>query len=214
VISARKMLGLALAATVGAIYLGLGYFTTVSNRPPMLALIVSIVPLGAVALMAAWKSRARILSLLLCAVCVVTVILNLDNLRDHVAWVYFVQHAGAMTLLGVTFGSTLGGDHTEALISRVASFILHTRVDTDYLRYTWKVTLAWTVFFVVSAILSVLLFFFGPIEVWSFFANLLTPLLLGVMFAVEYLVRVRVMPDRPHFSIVETIQAYREYSRR
>jgi uncharacterized membrane protein len=50
--------------------------------------------------------------------------------------------------------------------------------------------------------------------VWSYFANLLTPILVGLMFVVEYLVRVRVLPDRAHFSIAQTIQAYRTYEQR
>ena len=43
------------------------------------------------------------------------------------------------------------------------------------------------------------------------FANLLTPVFVGLMFVVEYLVRVRVLPDREHFSIAATIKAYRSY---
>jgi uncharacterized membrane protein len=163
---------------------------------------------------AAWQSRLRIASLTLCAAYAIAIILNLDNLRNHAAWLYFVQHAGAMTLLGATFGSTLGGRHADALCSRIASFVNPTPLDADYLHYTWNVTFAWTAFFILNALVSVSLFFFGPIESWSFFANLLTPALLGAMFAGEYLIRRRVMPDRAHFSIAATIHAYREYSRR
>lgn len=213
-ISAKQVLRLALIATAGAIYLGLGYLAAASDHPPMLAVIVGVVPLAAVALAAAWNSRARTLSLLLFAACALTIVVYFDTLRDHAAWLYFVQHAGVMALLAVTFGSTLGRGHAQALCSRIASFVVHTRLDADYLQYTWKVTLSWTVYFASSAMLSVALFFFGPIEVWSLFANVLTPLLLCAMFVGEYLIRLRVMPDRAHFSIAETIQAYREYSRR
>lgn len=213
-ISTKQALHLALVATAGAAYLGLGYLATVSEHPPILVLIVGIVPVGAAVLVTAWNSRVRRLSLLLCAACALTIILNLDRLRDHVAWLYFLQHVGAMTILGATFGSTLACGHEGALCSRIASLLSRAHLDLDYLHYTWKVTLAWTVYFVVSAMLSVLLFFFGPIEAWSLFANVLTPLLIGAMFAGEYLIRLRVMPDRTHFNIAETIQAYREYSRR
>jgi len=59
-------------------------------------------------------------------------------------------------------------------------------------------TLTWTVYFITSAVLSVGLFFFGPIAVWSYFANLLTPVIVGLVFVIEYLVRVRVLPERAH----------------
>jgi len=214
VISARQALHFALIATAGSMYLGLSYFTAASVRPPLVAVFLGIVPLGAVALVAAWHSRLRIPALLLCAAGAITVVLNLDSLRNHAAWLYFVPHAGAMTLLGATFGSTLGCGHADALCSRIASFVHRTPLDADYLHYTWKVTFAWTAFFILSALVSVLLFFFGPIEAWSLFANLLTPVLLGAMFAGEYLIRQRVMPNRAHLSIAATIHAYREYSRR
>ena len=213
-ISARQALHFALIATAGSMYLGLSYFTAASVRPPLVAIFVGTVPLGAVALVAAWHSRLRIPALILCVACAISVVLNLDSLRNHAAWLYFVQHAGAMILLGATFGSTLGHGHAGALCSRIASFVHPTALDADYLHYTWNVTFAWTAFFILSALVSVLLFFFGPIEAWSLFANLLTPALLGAMFAGEYVIRQRVVPNRAHFSIAATIHAYREYSRR
>lgn len=213
-ISLRQALRLGLIATAGALYLGLSHLAASSEHPPIVALIVGLLPLGAVALVAAWNSRAPTLALLLFAACALAIAINLDNLRSHAAWLYFVQHAGAMILLTITFGSTLGRGHQDALCSRIAGFVIPGQLDADYLRYTWKVTVAWTVYFAASAILSVLLFVFGPVEVWSFFANVLTPVLLGVMFGGEYLIRLRTMPGRSHFSISQTIQAYREYSRR
>lgn len=173
---------------------------------------MGIVPLAAIAFISAWHSRLRILSLTVCVALTLVFLLNLNQLRDHAAWLYFIQHAGAMTLLGVTFGVTLLSRHEDALCSRIASFAHRDVLDAEYARYTWLVTLAWTSYFAASALLSVLLFFVGPIEVWSVFANILTPILLGAMFAGEYLIRTRVMPDRPHFNISETIAAYREYS--
>ena len=213
-ISTRQIIQLALISAAGIAYIGIGHFTAISDHPPLVAILVGILPLGAIALVTAWHSRARTLSLLMLAAFALAVILNLENLRNHAAWVYFVQHAGAMILLCITFGITLGYSHADAFCSRIANFVLHNQMDADYLRYTWKVTLVWTIFFAISAMVSVSLFFFGPIEVWSIFANLLTPLLLGAMFAGEYLIRLRVMPNRAHFSITETIHAYREYSRR
>lgn len=213
-IAARQLGQLALVAAAGIVYLGLGYLITISDRPPPAAIIFGTVPLGAIALVTAWHSRTRTLSLILFSAGVLAFVMNIDNLRDHVAWLYFVQHAGAMILLGFMFGGTLGRGHADALCSRIAQFVIVKPLDANYLHYTWIVTLVWTIFFAINAVVSVPLFFFGPIEVWSAFANLVTPLLLGVMFAGEYLIRLRIMPNRAHFSITETIQAYREYSRR
>ncbi len=210
----KQALRLALGAAAGAFYLGLGYVTTVSRHPPILGLIVGLVPLAMIALAVAWNSRLRTLSLSLCAAGLAAVVLYVELLRDHVAWLFFAQHAGAMTLLGITFGSTLADDHSKALCSRIAAAMLPGQLSVEHLHYTWKVTLAWTIYFGVSALLSVLLFFLAPIKVWSLFADILTPVLLGLMFAGEYFVRQRALPGQTHFGIFETIQAYRDFSRR
>lgn len=201
-----------LLALAGAAYLGLDYVATTTPHPPLLLILIGLVPLCAAALVAVWKTRVRKLLLPLCALFALIVATHSHQLRSHAAWLYFIQHAGAMTLLGLTFGSTLGNRHADALCSRIASFIIPQTLDTAYLHYTWKVTLAWTIYFAASAALSILLFFFTPIEVWSVFANLLTPVSLGIMFVGEYLIRLRVLPDGPHVSISATIQAYRKYA--
>lgn len=201
-------------AMAGAVYLGMGYIATTAHHPPLITILLGIAPFIAVVLAVVWKTKARVLLLLLCIACTFVAIKNSESLRSHVAWIYFIQHAGAMTILGITFGSTLGNSHASALCSRIASFIVPEPLDADYLRYTWKVTLAWTIYFATSAALSVLLFFFAPIEAWSIFANLLTPVLLGAMFVVEYLVRLQLLPDGPHVSVTATIKSYRDYSQR
>jgi uncharacterized membrane protein len=201
-------------ATAAGVYFASGYFAAASREPALLAVVIAIGPLCLGALLAAWNSSARIVALVFCAAGAAGITLEYEELRHHVAWLFFLQHAGTMAFLGIVFGSTLGRDHQEALCSRIATFLLRTTLDAAYLHYTWKVTLAWTVFFATCGVLSVLLFFFGPLDIWAAFANLLTPLLLAGMFAGEYMIRLRVMPDRAHFSIVQTIRAYREFERR
>jgi uncharacterized membrane protein len=214
VIAGKFPLRLVLTAIAAVLYLALGHFAAASDHPPVYALVAGIVPLVVLAVLTAWKSRFRVLALLLCATVILMIALNLEALRGHAAWVYFVQHAGAMMLLGVTFGVTLNSGDAGAICSRMAILVASKPLDARYLRYTWKVTLAWTIYFALSAAISVALFFGGAIEVWSIFANLLTPLLIGAMFAGEYMIRVRVLPDGGQVGIAETIRAYREYSRR
>lgn len=209
-----RLLVLATIAVAGAAYLAFSHLLTVAERPSTLMLALGVTPLTVMALLAGWNSRIRWWALTLFAALAVTVLLYLEELRNHVNWLYFMQHAGAMILLAIAFGSTLRLGDADALCSRVTRLMLPGPADPAYMRYTWKVTVVWTVYFIASGVLSVGLFFFGPITIWSYFANLLTPVMVGLMFVVEYLVRVRVLPDRAHFSIAQTIQAYRSYERR
>ncbi|MDA8093107.1 MAG: hypothetical protein M0T84_04215 [Betaproteobacteria bacterium] len=201
-----------LILVAGAAYLGMGYVATTRPHPPVGAVLISLVPLGAAALASAWKSRVRLVLIPLYCVGALLLGLYFDTLRDHIAWLYFIQHAGAMTLLALTFGITLSGNPDQALCSRIADFIIPAPLDADYFRYTWKVTLAWTTYFAISAFTSIVLFFLAPITAWSVFANIVTPVSLAAMFAGEYLVRRRVIPGGPRLSIAATIKAYRAFS--
>ena len=208
-----KVLRASALAIGGAAYLAVAFAASAMERPPLALVVAGMVPMAALAIAAGWASRARYVALSACAIALVLFVLNLQRLQEHVAFFYFIQHVGAMGALGLTFGTTLWGGPEQAFCSRIAAFVMPGRLDADYLLYTWKVTLAWTVFFALSALVSVVLFCWGPVVWWSFFANVLTPILVGTMFAVEYAIRLVALPSRPHLNLAETIQAYRAYRR-
>ena len=185
-----------------------------SYQVTTLACLLSI-GYGAILALLLWQQQdaARWLWLGLCGGALLAMALNVELMRSNAAWVYFIQHAGSMLLLGLMFGRSLvSGRHEAALCSRIAG-VLHTEPMTPrYLRYTWQVTWAWTLFFAITALLSVLLFAFAPLEIWSVFANILTPPLLGLMFAGEYLIRLRALPGENHFRLTDTVRAWQRFS--
>lgn len=203
---------MALLVLAGAAYLWLGHLGSTSAHPPAITLVTGLVPAWLIALALAWNARPRALWLGLLGLLTLAVLSHLDSLRHNTAWVYFVQHAGTFGLLGLSFGRTLFGEHAAALCSRIAVFA-HGPLAPHVARYTWQVTLAWTLFFLTVALVSVVLFALSPLTWWSVFANLLSTPLLGVMFAGEALIRRRVLPDEHHIGILATIKAYREYAR-
>jgi uncharacterized membrane protein len=206
-----QTLRVAAVMAVGAVYLGLGYIAASSDNPPLVSLLVGLLPLAALALTVAWQSSARLVAVPLSVAALIWAVWNLQLLRGHVASFYFVQHVGAMVMLGLMFGSTLWGGHDKALCSRIAAMVMPEALEPDYMRYTWQVTWVWTLFFVISGCLSVGLFFWGPLEWWALFANVLTPVLVGALFVAEYIVRIRILPNRPHLSIAGTVQAYQRF---
>lgn len=209
----RNKLRLAVFGVAGAIYLGLGYLASSSTHPPLLAVLVTAIPVVAGFIAACWHTPLRLPAIALCLGALAVLSLRVDFLLSHAAWLYFFQHVGAMVALGIMFGSTLR-THESALCSRIAQFTLAAPLDAQYLQYTWRVTLAWTIYFVVSAALSIGLFFAYSLEAWSLFAAVITPISLPIMFGGEYLIRLRALPDRPHFSIAETIGSYQKYVNR
>lgn len=211
--SGKQLLRLALLAPFGLAYIWLGHQASISSNPPLASLLIGLAPLAFSALLLAWQARS-IWLVGLCAVCTGLILAHLDFLTANAAWVYFIQHAGMHALLGLMFGRTLGGPDDKALCSKVAHVVFRDQLDAGYYRYTWWVTLVWTIYFGFTTLLSVLLFWLAPLEIWSVYANLLTPLIIGAIFAIEFAIRLRVLPRNLHASIAQTIRAYREYSQR
>jgi uncharacterized membrane protein len=206
-----KWLGAAGGLLAGAAYLAFSYFVAASENPPPLAVVVGLLPMTVLLMGLALKELPRGLAWAGCVALVVLLLATLQWLGEHVAWVYLVQHVGAMSALGLMFGTTLRGGDARALCSQIAAFVTPEPLDAAYLHYTWQVTAAWTLFFLISALTSLALFSWGPVTWWSLFANVLTPVLTGAMFVVEYLVRIRLLPNRPHMSIATTVMAYQRF---
>lgn len=211
--SGKQYLRLALMAPFGLAYLWLGHQASTSSDPSLASLLIGIAPLAFSALALVWQARSAWLAALSIAV-LALLLSHLDFLRREAAWVYFVQHAGMHALLGLMFGRTLGGADADALCSKISHLVYGDQLDASDDRYTWRVTLAWTIYFGVTTLLSVLLFWLAPLEIWSIYANLLTPLIIGALFVIEFAIRLRVLPRDRQASIAATIRAYREYSQR
>jgi len=119
---------------------------------------------------------------------------------------YLAQHAGIHLFLAVGFGSTLRHGHTP-LITTLAARV-HRELTPAMRVYTRKVTLAWTIYFLVMAGLSVALFEYAHFESWALFANLLTPCAIALMFGGEYALRYRLHPEFERTSIADAIRSY------
>lgn len=134
-------------------------------------------------------------------------------LRQNVALLYFVQHLATNLALAILFGRSLFGPR-EALVTQLSRKAHGGVISAAKARYTRKVTVAWSIFFLVTALLSTALFWLAPPAVWSAFANLLTVPLLLLMFAVEHFFRYRVLAPGDRSSVADTIRAYRAATQR
>ena len=86
----------------------------------------------------------------------------------------------------VFFYSLLPGK--VALVTRFAQLVrkeTSAKVET----YTRKVTFAWTAFFFLLALESLLLAIYAPISIWSVFVNFINYLLTALFFIAEFLLR-------------------------
>lgn len=109
-----------------------------------------------------------------------------------------LSHWAIYVTLFLTFALTLRKNH-EPLICAMARR-LHGPLTPELARYTRRVTIAWSCFFLAQLLTSILLFAFAPLVVWSFFVNILDIPLVAAMFAAEYAVRLRILRDPPRHS--------------
>ena len=98
-----------------------------------------------------------------------------------------LPHAMAYSALLFGFGYTLLPGH-EAILTRVVNAV-RGPLPPELIIHTRRVTFAWCCFFTAQLIMSVVLYVFAPLEVWSFFINVLNLPLVVLMFVAEGLYR-------------------------
>jgi uncharacterized membrane protein len=86
------------------------------------------------------------------------------------------------------FGASLL--HPPTVIERIAR-LAEPHLPAYAVAYTRKVTLAWCVFFVANGLVSLATVLWGSDEAWLFYNGLLAYVLMGLLFACEWLLRQR-----------------------
>ena len=122
------------------------------------------------------------------------------------ATLYLAQHVAIHASLAVLFALTLRPGQ-EPLVTALARRV-HGGLTPAMEAYSRKVTIAWSVYFVLMAALSIGLFAAAPFAAWAVFANLLTPLALLLMFAGEFLLRYRLHPEFERATFTAAMNAY------
>lgn len=184
----------------------LAHFTIVERFSPALGALLSLVPLGVLALWAARRSPRPAWTAAALVAAGVALWAGWGLLERHFASLFFVEHAGGNLLLAVVFGRTLAAGH-EPLCTRFAR-ILHGTLPPEVEAYTRRITVAWTIFFATLAALSAALYLGGFLTAWSALATMASPILVGLMFVVEYAVRLRALPKWERVGVLGGIRAF------
>lgn len=186
----------------------LAHFGSTAESYPDFSAALGTAPLAAIAIILLWRVRNPLLLVAGGLTVLGLLAWSWPYLRQNVALLYLLQHLGINLALGTLFGRSLLGSG-PALVSRFALLAHNGTISPAQLRYTRQVTVAWTAYFFLTAAISAGLFGLAPPSAWSVFANLLTAPLLVLMFAIEHLVRNRVLPPQDRTSIADTIRGYR-----
>jgi uncharacterized membrane protein len=185
----------------------LAHYTNESAHRGNLGALVAIAPVVLIALVLAWRSTRRPLMLGTVLLLCVALWAGWTALEHYFGVVYWLQHVGMQLVLCVFFGRTLVAGQ-QPLCTRFAEAV-HAPLTPQHKIYARQVTVAWTLFFVVMALVSTALFFLASLATWSVFANFMTLPLVALMFIVEYLVRRRLLPNMRHTHILDAVRAFR-----
>jgi uncharacterized membrane protein len=201
----RRLQLAAIIALIGA-YAGLSHYSNSVAKTHDLGVALALGPVLAVGLLLVW--RWTHLGVALLAAAAVGMILShyWPVLEKNFSVVYLLQEGGFYSLMAASFGQSLLGRRV-ALCTQLADKV-HGPLTPQELRYTRRVTAAWSLFFILITAATVGLFLFAPLRIWSLFANFCVLPLIGLMFVAEYAVRRRVLPQVPRRGILAAVRVY------
>jgi uncharacterized membrane protein len=134
-----------------------------------------------------------------------------DALR-FMPWLNLVPNTLIYASLTWVFGRTLISGRT-ALITQLATRI-HGTLPAPIERYTRQTTWVWACYFLLTIVVSWMLYFGVSFEAWSVFSNLLSLPILILLFVGEYVYRRLAFPWFEHVSIAAGVKAFTAHQAR
>jgi uncharacterized membrane protein len=192
-------------------YAIVAHYTNSNPQAKSLGAVMAIAPPLAVALGFAWRSRYRVLALAVATLAAALLAAYWRVVEANFARVYLFEDCGVYALLSFTFARTLLRGRVP-LCTRWAD-LLHGPLPPVVVRYTRTTTAAWAVFFALISCVSLALYQFAPLRVWSVFSNFFTLPLVVLMFVGEYAVRRKRLPAAHRTGLLESVRVYLDSSR-
>lgn len=135
-----------------------------------------------------------------------------EALALHAELALYLENLAFLCALSALFAISLRDGH-EALITGLARRVRNGDMPPPIVAYTRSATIAWAAFFAAMAVVSSVLFLAESRAVWSAFVNLALWPLTAAMFALEYVVRLRVLRGYAHGSLMAGVHAFRRHGR-
>jgi uncharacterized membrane protein len=202
----RARLQLAAVILFVVAYAALSHYSNSIAKTHDLGVGLAVGPVLIVGLLLLWRWTHLGVALLAAAAVAALLRHYWAVLEGSFTWVYLIQEAGFYSLLASSFGQSLLGDRV-ALCTQLADKI-HGPLTPQELIYTRRVTAAWALFFILIVVVTVGLFLFAPLRIWSLFANFCVLPLIGLMFVAEYAVRKRALPQVRRRGILAAVRVY------
>jgi uncharacterized membrane protein len=196
---------LALLLLVGVAYAGLSHWMTLFHATEPWAVVVLLGPLwiAAMGFAASRFGRWGLAGALLLGIGgFVLVFLGEAGNPDRL---YVLQHVAINGLLCGWFGSTLRGDG----LSLITQFAQRVHPLEGHMKaYTTQLTRIWTAYFALMVVASIAIYLTLPFSAWSLFANVLSPVMVTLLFVGEHFLRYRLHPEFERTRLVDAVRAF------
>jgi uncharacterized membrane protein len=197
---------LAAVLVVLVAYSVLSHYSNLNPQAHDLRTLLALAPMLTLGLVLLWRWSGALMALLAAAAAAILLRAFWPQFAQNFPVVYLVQQVGFYSIMALTFGRSLR-QGSVPLCTEIADKV-HGPLSALELRYTRKVTLAWVIFFLLNLAATFLLFEFAPLRVWSMFVNFCSLPLILLMFAAEYAVRRRVLPQVQGSGLVAALRVY------
>lgn len=196
---------IALLLVVGVAYAGLSHWMTLFHATEPWAVVVLLGPLwlAAMGLAASWFGRWGLAPVAVLGIGGFSLVF-LGEAGDPNR-LYVLQHVAINAALCGWFGSTLRGRGLP-LITQFAQRVHPLK--GHMLAYTTQLTRIWTGFFALTVLASILIYLTRPFSEWSLFANVLSPVMVTLLFVGEHLLRYRLHPEFERTRLVDAVRAF------
>lgn len=191
-------------------YSVLSHYSNLNPQAHDLRTLLALAPMLALGLVLLWRWNGALVALLAAAATAYLLRAFWPLFAQNFSIVYLVQQVGFYSIMAFTFGRSLRQDRVP-LCTHIADRV-HGPLSALELRYTRKVTLAWAIFFLLNLAATFILFKFAPLRVWSVFVNFCSVPLILLMFAAEYAIRRRVLPQVESSGLIATLRVYFAHS--
>jgi uncharacterized membrane protein len=196
---------LALLLLVGVAYAGLSHWMTLFHATAPWAVVVLLGPLwlAVMGFAASWFGRWGFIAMAALGIGGFSLVL-LGEAGDPNR-LYVLQHVAINSALCGWFGSTLRGKGLP-LITQFAQRVHPLKGHMQ--AYTTQLTRIWTGYFAVVVVASIAIYMTRPFSDWSLFANVLSPVMVALLFVGEHLVRYRIHPEFERTRLVDAVRAF------
>jgi uncharacterized membrane protein len=187
-------------------YSVLSHYSNLNPQAHDLRTVLALAPMLTLGLVLLWRWSGALMALLAAAAAAYLLRAFWPLFAQNFSIVYLLQQAGFYSIMAFTFGRSLCKGSIP-LCTQIADKV-HGPLSALELRYTRQVTVAWVIFFLGNVAANFLLFEFAPLSVWSVFVNFCSLPLILLMFAAEYAVRRRVLPQVQGSGLIAALRVY------